>query len=77
MIEVHTKIRFGCTQLPAGACRMVLQIHDEFLFEVGARYVASAQPVIRECMDKVAVNLNVPLSVKIQVGTSWGGLKEV
>lgn len=49
---------------------MVLQIHDELLFEVPEAEVDQAQQIIRKVMENV-VHLSVPLPVDIRVGKSW------
>ena len=58
-----------------GGVRMLLQVHDELVFEVPEGDVAAATEVIREVMATAAepaVMLDVPLGVDIGVGPSWG-----
>ncbi|MGC6329089.1 DNA polymerase I [Rhizorhabdus sp. FW153] len=55
--------------------RMLLQVHDELVFELSPDQVEPASAVIREVMAKAAeplVELSVPLGVEIGTGTSWG-----
>jgi DNA polymerase-1 len=55
--------------------KMLLQVHDELVFEVPDGDVASATPVIREVManaHRPLVDLSVPLGVEIGSGASWG-----
>jgi DNA polymerase-1 len=55
--------------------RMLLQVHDELVFELPEGDVAAASKVIREVMAGAAeplVKLSVPLGVEIGTGTSWG-----
>ena len=55
--------------------RMLLQVHDELVFELPERDVAAARPVIERVMAEAAapaVRLSVPLGVEIGVGASWG-----
>eukprot|EP01063_Lacrimia_lanifica_P000482 TRINITY_DN1023_c2_g1_i1.p1 TRINITY_DN1023_c2_g1~~TRINITY_DN1023_c2_g1_i1.p1 ORF type:complete len:642 (+),score=215.94 TRINITY_DN1023_c2_g1_i1:203-1927(+) len=61
--------------LPAEAA-MVLQIHDELLFEIDATHAAAALPVIRRVME-TCVTLRVPTPVTIKQGPSWGELAKV
>lgn len=61
----------------AGLChvRMLLQVHDELVFELPEGEVAAARPVIERVMAQAAlpsVELSVPLGVEIGVGASWG-----
>ncbi|MEO0080202.1 MAG: DNA polymerase I [candidate division WOR-3 bacterium] len=50
---------------------MILQVHDELLFEVANEDVGSATACIREEMEG-AWKLDVPLVVEIGTGRSWG-----
>jgi DNA polymerase I len=55
--------------------RMLLQVHDELVFELPAGDVAAASDVIRTVMAgaaEPAVKLSVPLGVDIGTGKSWG-----
>ncbi|MBN8849562.1 MULTISPECIES: DNA polymerase I [unclassified Sphingomonas] len=55
--------------------RMLLQVHDELVFELPASEVDAARPVIERVMATAAepvVRLDVPLAVEIGVGESWG-----
>jgi DNA polymerase-1 len=55
--------------------RMLLQVHDELVFEVPASDVAAATPVIRDTManaHRPLVDLSVPLGVEVGSGVSWG-----
>ncbi|MDA3050054.1 DNA polymerase I [Campylobacter sp. JMF_02 ED1] len=54
--------------------RLVLQIHDELIFEVKSEYAQEFGAKIREIMQNV-VNLNVPLVTSLDIATSWGELK--
>jgi DNA polymerase I len=55
--------------------RMLLQVHDELVFELPEADVDAASAVIRTVMATAAeplVKLDVPLDVEIGTGTSWG-----
>ena len=55
--------------------RMLLQVHDELVFELAPDQVEAASGVIRRVMADAAlpmVRLDVPLEVEIGVGPSWG-----
>jgi DNA polymerase-1 len=54
--------------------RMLLQVHDELVFELPEARVEAATPVIRQVMAEAAlpaVALSVPLGVDIGTGASW------
>ena len=55
--------------------RMLLQVHDELVFELPEGDVDAASAVIRSVMEgaaEPAVTLSVPLGVEIGTGPSWG-----
>ncbi len=54
--------------------RMLLQVHDELVFELPEGDVSAASPVIEKVMAEAAmpaVQLDVPLGVEIGTGMSW------
>lgn len=58
-----------------GHVRMLLQVHDELVFELPEADAAKASEVIRAVMEgaaRPAVELSVPLGVEIGTGASWG-----
>jgi DNA polymerase I len=50
--------------------RMLLQVHDELLFEVPQPEIETLRELVRESMEKVHL-LKVPLVVEIGVGPNW------
>lgn len=55
--------------------RMLLQVHDELVFELPEGDVSAASPVIERVMADAAlpaVTLDVPLGIEIGHGESWG-----
>ena len=65
MIRIHQAISEGT--LPA---RMLLQVHDELVFEVPQDGVEEARKIVSELMEG-AFALNVPLEVATGVGANW------
>jgi len=53
--------------------RLILQVHDELIFEVPSGEEGSAEKIVREEMEH-AYPLSVPLRVSIEMGKSWGEL---
>jgi len=54
--------------------RMLLQVHDELVFELPEADVAAASPVIERVMAEAAlpsVTLDVPLGIEIGTGANW------
>ncbi len=54
--------------------RMLVQVHDELLFEIPPRELASVAALVEEEM-RGAMRLNVPLEVDVSAGENWGALK--
>jgi DNA polymerase-1 len=70
-------VRMGPALAAAGLDRvkMLLQVHDELVFELPPEDVDAASAVIRGVMAgaaEPAVTLSVPLGVEIGTGASWG-----
>ncbi|MEG3181624.1 DNA polymerase I [Sphingomonas sp. LT1P40] len=70
-------MRMGPALLDAGLSdvRMLMQVHDELVFELPEGDVEAATAVIRRVMETAAepaVKLTVPLGVEIGTGPSWG-----
>jgi DNA polymerase-1 len=53
--------------------RLLLQVHDELIFEAPAGEAKRAAGLIRRTME-AAVSLEVPLRVSVETGASWGEL---
>jgi DNA polymerase-1 len=70
-------VRMGPALEKAGLSqvRMLLQVHDELVFELPEGDVERAKPVIEQVMAHAAeplVRLSVPLGIEIGTGPSWG-----
>jgi DNA polymerase I len=70
-------VRMGPALIEAGLphVKMLLQVHDELVFELPEADVAAASKVIEAVMVGAAeplVKLSVPLGVEIGTGLSWG-----
>ena len=53
--------------------RMLLQVHDELLFEAPAAEVGRLQALATEVMES-ALTLDVPLKVDVKVGDDWAAV---
>jgi DNA polymerase-1 len=69
MIEVDRRLR-----AEGFRSRMVLQVHDELVFEAPANEVESLSAMAREAMSGVA-DLAVPLDVSVASGENWAAAK--
>ncbi|MGZ8997645.1 MAG: DNA polymerase, partial [Allosphingosinicella sp.] len=73
----RARVRMGPALAGAGlgSTRMLMQVHDELVFEVPEGDVDQATGVIRHVMERAAepaVTLSVPLGVDIGTGPNWG-----
>lgn len=50
--------------------KMLLQVHDELVFEIPEQEVDSTVSVIKSCMEKI-IYLKVPLIVGVGIGDNW------
>ncbi len=56
--------------------RLLLQVHDELVFEVKAEYLNTFIPLAAKAMEQ-ATELAVPLKVEAKVGQNWGQMQSV
>lgn len=67
MIEVQPK-------LVGLSAKMILQVHDELVFEVKKGQEEKVEKIVKETMENV-VKLRVPVKVEVNIGHSWGEMK--
>jgi DNA polymerase I len=65
MINIHKELSSGKYKT-----RMLLQVHDELIFDVPKDEVEIIKPVIEKCM-REALPLKVPVEVGMGTGNSW------
>ena len=70
-------VRMGPALAEAGLSqvRMLLQVHDELVFELPEGDVDAAKPIIAQVMAEAAaplIHIDVPLGVEIGTGPNWG-----
>ncbi|MCH7985319.1 MAG: DNA polymerase I, partial [Acidobacteria bacterium] len=69
MIAIHQRLREGKLRT-----RMLLQVHDELLFEVPEDELDAARALVKSAMEQVH-SLRVPLLVDLHTGPNWSLLK--
>jgi DNA polymerase-1 len=62
--------------LPDTQGSMLLQIHDELLFEIADGIVEETSRSIKELMEKI-VELNIPVRVDIKKGKNWADVEKI
>ncbi|MDR1401180.1 MAG: DNA polymerase I [Endomicrobium sp.] len=71
MIEIYNEIK-----LKGYKSLMLLQVHDDLLFEVPIEELEDMLPIIKNKMEN-SVNLSVPVVVDVRVGKNWGEMKKI
>lgn len=69
MIEMNKRIKENNMQ-----ATMLLQVHDEVIFEVPEHEIEQLEKLVEEVMEN-AVKLSVPLKVDSSYGNSWYNAK--
>ena len=70
MIEIHKNIL--AKKLNA---KMLLQVHDELIFEINEKDISDSTIIIKEIMENSHLqykNFIVPLTVEYGIGNTWG-----
>ena len=56
--------------------RMLLQVHDELIFDVPEAEITAMAALVREAMES-AFELSVPLVVDVKVGENWYDMQKI
>ena len=72
MVEISRVIASEAKQ----SCQMILQVHDELLFECTPLSVKEVAKMVKDKMEN-ALRLSVPVVVDLKVGPNWGEMKEL
>lgn len=71
MIEIHKKL-----PKVSPDTKMILQVHDELVFEVPEKEVAKVAKFVEDEMNGV-YKLRAPIETEVGVGSSWGTTKKI
>jgi DNA polymerase-1 len=71
MIRLHQRLK---EEFPE--THMVLQVHDELVFDVPSGDLDGVAPLVQDIMEH-AIELKVPLEVEMKVGRDWYDMKPV
>ncbi|MDO8751821.1 MAG: DNA polymerase, partial [Dehalococcoidia bacterium] len=69
MIRIHARMKAQAVH-----SRMLLQVHDELIFEVPPQEMEHMKAIVQELMAS-AMTLDVPLKVDLKIGPTWGDLE--
>jgi len=76
MIRLHEKIAKEYGLGPDADVKMLLQVHDELVFEVKEGLAKQVSGWIKDIME-TTVSLKVPIDVQPKIGKTWGTLESV
>ena len=65
MVSIHRKLTGE-----AWKSKLIMQVHDELVFEAAPDEVDALREAVRQEMEGVVI-LSVPLKVDLNVGSSW------
>lgn len=71
MVDIHARIADG-----KSGGRMIMQIHDELVFDVDRKRLNDFAAMVRERMEHV-LKLDVPVRVDVKAGKNWSEMEEV
>jgi DNA polymerase-1 len=69
MIDVYSEINDKSDEI-----KLILQVHDELIFEVKEDYIDKYQNKIKDIMSK-AIDIGIPLKIKSSFGDNWSQLE--
>jgi DNA polymerase I len=70
MIDLHQRLRDATSPNPLADTRMILQIHDELVFETPEAHAESIKQTVVDRME-AAMALKVPIKVDASIGKNW------
>lgn len=71
MIEIHQLLKDDSLEI-----KMLLQVHDELVFEVREEKIKKYTEIIRKIMEEV-LKLRVPVKVEAKFGDNWGEMNKI
>jgi DNA polymerase-1 len=71
MIEIHKKLSEVSPK-----SKLILQVHDELVFEVPEKEVKKVATFVKETMEDV-YNFKCPILAEVEVGDNWGELEKI
>ncbi|RDV83554.1 DNA polymerase I [Ammonifex thiophilus] len=70
MVDIHRQLKGQGFR-----CQMILQVHDELLFEVPKGELEKVAPMIKSTMEQ-ALPFKVPIKANLKVGPNWQDMEE-
>ena len=76
IMKLAMRIVYDYLRNECGGCTLLLQVHDELLFEVDAEVLPQIVAPIREKME-TAFPIDVPLKADAKAGANWAEMQSV
>lgn len=79
MVKIEKTLRKKFSQFKNDSGRgafLVLQLHDELIYEVNQSDLDEVKEIIRDCMEN-CIDFPVKMKIKMRIGDSWGNLEKV
>ncbi len=76
MVRIDDQLRAKYGDGPDAPVKLVLQVHDELIFECDERLAPDVARLVKPIMENV-IELKVPIVVDLSVGQRWGELEEL
>jgi DNA polymerase I-like protein with 3'-5' exonuclease and polymerase domains len=67
---------FNETKLTSRGAFLVIQMHDELIYDVNQQDVNDVKQLIKDCMEN-CIEFKVKMKVKMKIGYNWGNLNPV
>ncbi len=74
MVEIDQELKNY--NLKPVTCNLILQVHDELLFECEPKEVEETAKMVKEKMEN-ALKLSVPVLVDLKIGPNWGEMSKL
>jgi len=76
MIEIDKELKTKSNAQNTKYSKMILQVHDELIFEVPEKQIESTAQMIKDIMEN-STKIKVPIKVDIKFGNNWDEMKEI
>jgi DNA polymerase-1 len=74
MVSIHRAS--AAARCPRRDARMLLQVHDDLVFEVPEKSLTAAAELVRQEMEN-AIKLSVPVLVSVKAGPNWKEMEKL
>lgn len=76
MIKIEKTLRKKYRDDSSRGASMVMQLHDELIYEVNKKDLNDVKSILKDCMEN-CMDLPVKMKIKMKSGSSWGSLSSV